>query len=359
MGWNPNNSKRPTADALVDLLDGAPWGKITAILVTRLSKEGAVELGWQTPDKDDTPSTVTKQISEAANEDAEEAGGRFKYRVTVRGMKKPPGKNQAEVETTLFVHTFDMGKGDPSETGGATMLKEASAFVRAQAEAGERNASAIKTMSEVQVGVLQAQGAYMSQLMEIGDKRNSVGPHHVRMLEIQMEENQRLRDREDERSERREERASEDASDMRRAQIINSAGSKLSSWGDRFLPAILPGIVDNLKAAAFKKNVDAAIRAKEAGINFGNAPEPTPTPTPSEPASEPEPKKATVIQISQLAKELDDILGGVSEENIAAIEEAVGSNIWDLLVAAGSAKTIRSAEPSCSTSSRTSCSFRR
>lgn len=347
MSWNPSKSKSPTADALVELLEKAPFDKITGIQITRLVKGEAFDLGWSLREDSDTPSSIAAEISRACSEDSEEVGGRFKYRATVRGMKSP-GRGKAEEETTLFIHTWDMGKGDPSETGGHQMLKEAATFVKAQGEAGEKLAHSAKSMAETQNKVLEAQGTYMTQLLDMGEKRNGMSAHHVRMFELQMQENEKLRERNDERAENDAQREAEDAASQRTHATLTVFGAKVGQLADLALPTLLPALIAKLQADAFAKQVETLIKAKAAGINVPGQPEaeqPKAEPKAEEPAEPMKPKnsksrktkgstEARVTQICPMAAELDGILSEVTDDDWKEIEAVTGENIIELLVAA-------------------------
>jgi hypothetical protein len=330
MGFQPNPVSNVDSSAIRERLEHA-WPTAVAVEVIRMAsgRDPPSSLGKWIREKDDSAETIIDGLAEQCKHDCETLGGdqrSYEFKAYCEKKKKTRNGETREEEIRVLgrIRIGDPEIGDKG--GSASMMREATNFIRGIAESQGRIAEANTQLLENVGHGADIMRGMMGTISEAADMAGNMNQHAVKLAEI------RLTDERERRAEQREldkERAEAQAERERDAQImrvVTSVGSEAKNVLMELLPAIKYKIV-----------VDAAVKAKTHGITVEEPSTQTSTP-PSPPSSDDEPD-VTVTQRCKMGLELEEIFAMLTDEQRGKIKSASGENVWSLFVAAMSAES--------------------
>ncbi len=300
------------------------WGKVDAIEAVRLatSRDPLATLGTYTVEKDskkDTPRTAIDTVAAQCEHDAQTLGGEQRYELKAYvQIKKGVGRNQTVSEEIKILGRIKFGKPDEGGSVGAT-LKEVTGVMKAMGEHQQSAADAENQRMENLGKGFELMMTMMQHMTEATAQTQAVNANMVRMHELT------LQDTKEQRQEKREAMQAQYEMEMDERKI-----TKLVGFGRELLIPLVPGFLDLLGGLAFKMKVDAAQKARDAGINVETPKPPDPASrTPPPPPSD-EDGTITVEQQSVIAQELLLILERLPKAGLDQLKESMGEDAWGL-----------------------------
>jgi hypothetical protein len=330
MAWQPNPSATTDTTAVFKAIEKAGKALRAVEIIRKAGRDAPMaSLGTYTVEESDNPRTIADAAASACQEDAEALGGEQRYEL--KGMvEKGRGANKQEDVVPLGVLKFGTPSGGDKEI--SSTLKEVNVLIKTMGEARLKDAETEDARLDSLAKGFQIQTGMMQALAEAAEKQNIVNANTVKMFEL------RIAAEKDERQERREAKeesdriAYEERQDQRVFGLLNSIGARVSP----LLPGLFAAVAMKIQADAFKTQVDAATKAKEAGINVEPPP---PPPDPAEAPQPAEPGNVTITQESPMAAELQNALGALNKKQLDGFKKIVGEDVWSIFVAAMAADT--------------------
>lgn len=322
MAWQPNATATTDTSAVFKNIEKIGKSLKAVEIIRKASRsDPQVSLGTYTVEADDTPRTIADAAAEAARLDADTIGGEQKYELRGYVQKPRRGGGVDEQQEPLGVLRF--GVADTGDKQISNTLREVTAVIKQMGESSTKAAEAEDARMESLNKGFIIQTQMMNALAEAADKQNLVNANTVKMFELRIgaekEERQERREAADEQARL----AYEERQDARVFGMLNSIGQHMKPF--------LPGF---FQALAYRMTVDAACKAKEAGITVEQPPAPEP-----EAEAPAEPGNVTITQESPMAKELMTVLDGIGTKKQQTMRKTIGEDLWSILIAAMGADT--------------------